>query len=77
MCKLDYPKLIVSNWKEESISVQRVKQCVNFSVSKTRTPLFFKLPPKQCRKIWQLCLDLFVGIFNIIYPYEFYLHTQT
>ena len=36
---MDYPKLIVSNWKEESISVQRVKHCVNFSGSKPRTPL--------------------------------------
>ena len=36
---MDYPKLIVSNWKEESISIQRVKHCVNFSGSKPRTPL--------------------------------------
>ena len=36
---MDYPKLIVSNWKEESIRIQRVKHCVNFSGSKPRTPL--------------------------------------
>ena len=38
---MDYPKLIVSNWKEKSISIQRVcKQCVNFSGSKLRTYFF-------------------------------------
>ena len=37
---MDYHKLIVSNWKEASISIQMVKQCVNFSDSKPRTPLF-------------------------------------
>ena len=29
------------NWKEESISIQRIKQSVNFSGAKPRTPLFF------------------------------------
>ena len=31
---MDYSKLIVSNWKKESISIQMGKQCVNFSGSK-------------------------------------------
>ena len=39
--KIDYPKLIVSSWKEESIIIQKVKQCVNFSGSKPRTHLMF------------------------------------
>ena len=33
MCKMDYPKFIVSNQKEESISVQRVDQWVDLPYS--------------------------------------------
>ena len=44
VCIMDYPKLIVSKWKEESIRIQRVKQSVNFSGSKPReNSNYFKL----------------------------------
>ena len=31
---MDYPKFIVSTWREESIGIQKVKQDVTFSCSK-------------------------------------------
>ena len=56
-------------------AIQRVKHCVNFSGSKPRTPLIiFSCILSNSEKIWQICLDLLVGICNN-YLYEFYLHT--
>ena len=42
----------LSNWKEESISIQMVKQCMNFSGNKPRTPLFFLAADKSGNYCW-------------------------
>ena len=60
---------------EESISIQRVKQCVNFSGSRPWASLFLAAFLAMQKNMAIIFLDLLVGICNIIYLYEFYLHT--
>ena len=42
----------LSNWKEESISIQRVKQSVNFSGSKSIFSCILRSSEKNCNYVW-------------------------
>ena len=66
---------IVSNRKEESISRQRVNQCVTYHRRKTKDTSNFRAASLAMQKNTANMFGFLVGICNIIYLYEFYLHT--